>query len=51
MKTREFTPAQGLGVPSTGAAPLGLGFSPLTEDTEELLDGYPLQKSLLSFVC
>lgn len=40
VKTREFTPAQGLGVPSTGAAPLGLGFSPLTEDTEELLDGY-----------
>lgn len=40
VKTREFMPAQGLGVPSTGAAPLGLGFSPLTEDTEELLDGY-----------
>jgi len=40
VKTREFTPAQGLGVPSTGAAPLGLGFSPLNEDTEELLDGY-----------
>jgi hypothetical protein len=40
VKTREFTPAQGLGVPSTGAAPLGLAFSPLAEDTEELLDGY-----------
>lgn len=40
VKTREFTPAQGLGVPSTGAAPLGLAFSPLSEDTEELLDGY-----------
>lgn len=40
VKTREFTPAQGLGVPSTGAAPLGLAFSPLNEDTEELLDGY-----------
>jgi len=40
VKTREFIAAQGLGVPSVGSAPLGLGFTPTQEDTEELLEGY-----------
>jgi len=39
VKVREFVPQQGMGVPSMGAAPLGLGFG-IHEDTQEDLDGY-----------
>jgi hypothetical protein len=46
VKTREFTPAQGLGVPSMGSAPLGLGFSSTQEDTEELLEGYEKRREV-----
>lgn len=46
VKTREFTPAQGLGVPSVGSAPLGLGFSAAQDDTEELLDGYEKRREV-----
>jgi len=46
VKTREFAPAQGLGVPSVGSAPLGLGVAAGQEDTEEALDGYEKRREV-----
>eukprot|EP01112_Ceratiomyxa_fruticulosa_P007534 TRINITY_DN195_c1_g1_i1.p1 TRINITY_DN195_c1_g1~~TRINITY_DN195_c1_g1_i1.p1 ORF type:complete len:897 (+),score=204.07 TRINITY_DN195_c1_g1_i1:314-3004(+) len=41
VKVREFVPQQGLGVPSMGAAPIGIGFGqPAHDDVQEDLEGY-----------
>eukprot|EP01113_Clastostelium_recurvatum_P027081 TRINITY_DN3261_c0_g1_i1.p1 TRINITY_DN3261_c0_g1~~TRINITY_DN3261_c0_g1_i1.p1 ORF type:complete len:845 (-),score=249.62 TRINITY_DN3261_c0_g1_i1:56-2590(-) len=40
VKVREFVPQQGLGVPSVGAAPLGLGFGHAQDEIQEDIDGF-----------